>query len=98
MIERLMTNAAPQAEPIAPEPPRLSLLWYLDPITGKPAPRWVSKVTGASAAEQLAKAAQGTAQYPVPSQCTRFAIMVGYMRERSAKFDVCDWCRRAHPT
>jgi len=46
MIERLTISRQCSAEHIAPgtaNQPRLSLTWYLDPITGKPASRWVSK-------------------------------------------------------
>jgi hypothetical protein len=46
VIERLPILRQCSAEHEAPgiaNQPRLSLTWYLDPITGKPAARWVSK-------------------------------------------------------
>jgi hypothetical protein len=59
MIENLPTNAeryAEQADRAAPEQSRLSMAWHLDPVTGKPAARWVSAVE-ATVAQPLAKAA-----------------------------------------
>jgi len=47
MIENLPTKAersAQQANRAAPEQSRLSMVWYLDPTTGRPAARWVSEV------------------------------------------------------
>jgi len=52
MITRLPTKAeryADQTNSGAPEQPRLSLAWYLDPATGKPAARWVSVVKATAA-------------------------------------------------
>jgi hypothetical protein len=46
VIDRLTLSGQRSAEHEAPgiaNQPRLSLAWYLDPITGKPAARWVSK-------------------------------------------------------
>lgn len=59
MIERLTTKVkryAEQAGRRAAEQRRPSMVWYLDPITGKPAARWVFGVTEAAADKQLAAA------------------------------------------
>jgi hypothetical protein len=56
MIERLTTEAKEQADRCAAEQPRPCMTWYLDPITGKPAARWVFKQTEAPA-DQLPTAA-----------------------------------------
>ena len=60
MIERLTIEGqcyAEQADSSAAEQPRLSLAWYLDPITGKPAARWVLKEQEVLPAQELATAA-----------------------------------------
>jgi hypothetical protein len=57
MIERLMTKAAEQVDHPATQQPRLSMAWYLDPMTGKPTARWVTEVADGAAARKLPKAA-----------------------------------------
>ena len=58
MIERLADEwkrHPEQADCGATTRPRLSMAWYLDPATGKPAARWVREAPGVSA--ELATAA-----------------------------------------
>ena len=46
-----------QADRGATERPHLSLAWYLDPVTGKAAARWVHEAPDAIANQELATAA-----------------------------------------
>ena len=60
MIERLRIEAERYTEETsqsAAEHPRLSLAWYLDPITGKPAAHWVVGSPEEINAQKLAAAA-----------------------------------------
>jgi hypothetical protein len=58
MIERLMTEVKcpKQAERGADEPPRPSMVWHLDPVTGKPTARWVFGKREGTADQQLVAA------------------------------------------
>jgi hypothetical protein len=60
MIERLMIKAErydPQTDCVSPTPPRLSMLWYRDPMTGKLAADWISEAAQAAATHELPEAA-----------------------------------------
>jgi hypothetical protein len=60
MIERLTTQVErypEQADRCAAEQRHASMVWFLDPMTGKPAAHWVFGVTEATADEQLSTAA-----------------------------------------
>ena len=60
MIERLTTEVRrypEQANRCAAKQRLPSMVWYLDPMTGKPAARWVVEQTNATADEQLSAAA-----------------------------------------
>jgi hypothetical protein len=61
MIERLTTEAkrnAGQADrSAAAQSQRPSMIWYLDPVTGKPAARWVFGTTEVTESHWLPSAA-----------------------------------------
>jgi len=60
MIKRLTIKAEHHAQKVddgVAERPRLSMAWYLDPITGKPVARWVREALEVSIAEEWATAA-----------------------------------------
>jgi hypothetical protein len=60
MIERLALVRQSSEERAAPgvaDQRRLTLTWYLDPITGRPASRWVLKGPEVSPNRELAVAA-----------------------------------------
>jgi hypothetical protein len=60
MIERLTTEvkrSAEQANCCDAEQLRLSMVWYLNPMTGRLAARWVFAVTEATVVKQLSAAA-----------------------------------------
>jgi hypothetical protein len=60
MIERLTTEVkryAEHADRRSAEQRRPSMVWHLDPMTGKPAARWVFDHTEGAADQQLSTAA-----------------------------------------